>query len=101
MEDILKTKLYEYLDSYCFVNYDEVLACVDDFFMKQCEEMNPEAEFYQDTLEYYLAYDYAIEYIIARWLEFESDVVNWEDLNHVEDWKQSILDYKKAKWVQQ
>lgn len=95
MEDILKTKLYEYLDSYSFVNYDEVLACVDDFFI---EEMWVFESSMWDLLEHQ---DYAIEYIIARWLEFESDVVNWEDLNHVEDWKQSILDYKKAKWLVQ
>lgn len=95
MEDNLKKELYEYLDSYSFVNYGEVCSCVNDFFMEECWEFNPS---FMDLLDYQ---GYAIEYIIERWLEFESDVVNWVDLNDVENWKQRILDYKKAKWVQQ
>lgn len=94
MEDILKKELYEYLDWYSFVNYDEVVMCVNDFFMEEKWELEPSM---YDLLDYQ---DYAIEYIIERWLEFESDVVNWEDLNHVDDWKQRILDYKiQKRWT--
>ena len=85
-------KLFDYLDWYSFVNYDEVLQATNDYFIE--EEWNFEPSLW-DLLDYQ---DYAIEYIIARDLEFEPDVVNWEDLNRIDEWKQTILDYKKRWW---
>ena len=85
-------KLFDYLDWYSFVNYDEVLQATNDYFME--EEWNFEPSLW-DLLDYQ---DYAIEYIIARDLEFEPDVVNWNDLNRIDERKQTILDYKKRWW---
>lgn len=85
-------KLFDYLDWYDFVNYDEVSDCVSDYFMEEEWQLNPSL---WDLLDHQ---DYAIEYIIARNLEFEPDVVNWEDLNNVEEWKKIILLYKQRKW---
>ena len=88
----MKEKLFMYLDWFVFVNYDEV-------YYATCDFINDEGN------QFVYGYDideideeaYAMDYIIARWLEFESDIVNWEDLNHVEDWKQRILDYNNSK----
>lgn len=86
MEEKLK-ELYEYLDWYSFVNYDEVEACVNDFFVEIYEILEPS---YWDLFFYH---ELAIRYISDRWLEFEEDIVNWVDVNHVEDWKKEVLSY--------
>ena len=85
-------KLFDYLDWYSFVNYSEVYMCVSDYFMEEEWEFEPSL---WDLLDYQ---DYAIEYIIARNLEFEPDVVNGEDLNDVDGRKKTILLYKQRKW---
>lgn len=86
MEEKLK-ELYEYLDWYSFVNYDEVEACVNDFFVENYEIFEPS---FWDLFYYH---ELAIRYISDRWLEFEEDIVNWVDVNHVEDWKKEVLSY--------
>lgn len=87
MEEKKLKELYEYLDWYSFVNYDEVESCVNDFFIENYEILELS---YWDLFFYH---ELAIRYISDRWLEFEEDIVNWEDLNHVEDWKKEVLSY--------
>lgn len=89
MEEI-KKQLYEYLDGYSFANYDEIVLATNEFFREKTGEYPSMG----DLLDYQ---DYAIEYMIDRNVEFEKDIVHGFDLNHVDEWKKTILDYKMRK----
>lgn len=97
MKNLKKEKLYElyeYLDGYSFVNYDEVELCVNDFFVENYEILAPS---YWDLFFYH---ELALHYICDKWLDFSKDVVSWYwDLNHIEDWKREILDYRINTWL--
>ncbi len=59
-----KQDLWEYLDSFDFVNDEEVWMAVADFFMEEMGVFNPS---YWEIIEYW---ELATEYMREKWLVF-------------------------------